>query len=70
MEGIVLVQQPLIGHSRSPHLRIANPKMVGQAPSIEYHGLPPPKGLYHPQYEKEACGVGFIVNINGKASHK
>ncbi|KAF8774298.1 Glutamate synthase [NADH] like protein [Argiope bruennichi] len=66
----VLVQQPLFGHCRSPHLRITNPKMVGQTPSIEYHGLPPPKGLYHPQYEKEACGVGFIVNINGIASHK
>ncbi|GIX81945.1 ferredoxin-dependent glutamate synthase 1, partial [Caerostris extrusa] len=66
----ILVQQPLFGRSRSPHLRITNPKMVGQAPSIEYHGLPPPRGLYHPQYEKEACGVGFIVNINGKASHK
>ncbi|XP_055950740.1 uncharacterized protein LOC129984806 isoform X1 [Argiope bruennichi] len=66
----VLVQQPLFGHCRSPHLRITNPKMVGQTPSIEYHSLPPPKGLYHPQYEKEACGVGFIVNINGIASHK
>lgn len=36
----------------------------------QYNGLPPPRGLYHPQYEKEACGVGFIVNINGKSSHK
>ncbi|XP_071038942.1 uncharacterized protein [Parasteatoda tepidariorum] len=42
----------------------------GQKPTIEYQGLPPPKGLYHPNNEKEACGVGFIVNINGIASHK
>ncbi|XP_071041561.1 uncharacterized protein [Parasteatoda tepidariorum] len=33
-------------------------------------GLPPKQGLYDPQFEKEACGVGFVVNINGIASHK
>ena len=31
---------------------------------------PPPKqGLYDPQFEHEACGVGFVVNIKGKKSH-
>ncbi|XP_067129509.1 uncharacterized protein [Centruroides vittatus] len=34
------------------------------------YGLPPARGLYDPQFEKEACGVGFIVNIDGKASHQ
>jgi len=33
-------------------------------------GLPPRQGLYDPQYEHESCGVGFVVNIKGKKSHK
>src|SRR5687768_14238940 len=32
-------------------------------------GLPRPQGLYHPDYEHDACGVGFICHIKGKASH-
>ncbi len=30
---------------------------------------PPKQGLYDPQFEKDSCGVGFIVNIKGKKSH-
>ncbi len=36
------------------------------------HGLaalPGPQGLYHPQHEHDACGVGFVANIKGKKSH-
>ena len=33
-------------------------------------GLPPRQGLYDPRYEHESCGVGFVVNIKGKKSHK
>lgn len=33
-------------------------------------GLPPKQGLYDPQFEKDACGVGFVVNIKGEKSHK
>ncbi|WP_428939875.1 glutamate synthase large subunit [Fontivita pretiosa] len=33
-------------------------------------GLPPPQGLYHPAFEHDACGVGFICHIKGKASNK
>ena len=25
-----------------------------------------PQSLYHPQFEHDACGVGFVANINGK----
>ena len=32
--------------------------------------LPPKQGLYDPTLEREACGVGFIVAIDGKRSHK
>ncbi|MBD7966483.1 glutamate synthase large subunit [Paenibacillus gallinarum] len=32
-------------------------------------GLPPKQGLYDPQFEKDACGMGFVANIKGAASH-
>ncbi|NWJ96344.1 MAG: glutamate synthase large subunit [Chloroflexi bacterium] len=32
-------------------------------------GLPLKQGLYDPQYEKDACGVGFVANIAGTRSH-
>lgn len=32
--------------------------------------LPTAKGLYRPEYEKDACGVGFSVQIKGQVSHK
>ncbi|SMN01324.1 Glutamate synthase [NADPH] large chain [uncultured Candidatus Thioglobus sp.] len=31
--------------------------------------LPKAHGLYHPNNEKENCGVGFIAHIKGKSSH-
>ena len=31
--------------------------------------LPEAEGLYDPALEKDACGVGFIVNIDGTPSH-
>ncbi|XP_052242063.1 uncharacterized protein LOC127852221 isoform X2 [Dreissena polymorpha] len=34
------------------------------------HGLPPATGLYDPRYESDACGVGFVVSIDGNRSHK
>ncbi len=32
-------------------------------------GFPNAQGLYHPQNEHDACGVGFICNLHGKKSH-
>jgi len=31
---------------------------------------PRAQGLYDPQNEHEACGVGFIVAIDGRRNHK
>ncbi|MGA1600929.1 MAG: glutamate synthase large subunit [Prochlorothrix sp.] len=31
--------------------------------------LPPQQGLYDPQFEHDACGVGFIVHMKGEKSH-
>src|SRR5436190_7068138 len=33
-------------------------------------GLPPKQGLYDPQFEHDACGVGFVVNLKGRKSHE
>jgi len=34
------------------------------------HGLPPKQGLYDPQFEHDACGVGFVANLKGRKSHE
>jgi len=28
------------------------------------------KGLYHPRYEHDACGIGFVASIKGSKSHQ
>ena len=33
-------------------------------------GYPEKQGLYDPAYESDACGIGFVVNIKGRKSHK
>jgi glutamate synthase (NADPH) large chain len=32
-------------------------------------GPPHPQGLYDPRHEHDSCGVGFVVDIKGRASH-
>ncbi|HTP85546.1 MAG TPA: glutamate synthase central domain-containing protein, partial [Bryobacteraceae bacterium] len=32
-------------------------------------GLPEPQGLYRPENEHDACGLGFVANIEGHKSH-
>jgi glutamate synthase (ferredoxin) len=32
--------------------------------------LPPPQGLYDPRFEHESCGVGFVVDIQGRKSNR
>jgi glutamate synthase domain-containing protein 2/glutamate synthase domain-containing protein 1/glutamate synthase domain-containing protein 3 len=31
---------------------------------------PPKQGLYDPQFEHDACGVGFLAHLKGQASHR
>ena len=38
-------------------------------PSMPAASACPPQGLYHPQNEHDACGVGFVAHIKGKKSH-
>lgn len=37
---------------------------------MDTSGFPKKQGLYDPKLEKEACGVGFVVNLRGLTSHK
>jgi len=39
-------------------------------PTMQFAGLPLKQGLYDPQFEHDACGVGFVVNVKGKKSHE
>ena len=36
---------------------------------MEHNGLPVKQGLYHPMFEKDNCGVGFVAHTKGVASH-
>jgi glutamate synthase (NADPH) large chain len=33
-------------------------------------GLPSAQGLYDPQFEHDACGLGFVVDLKGRKTHK
>ena len=33
------------------------------------NGLPEAQGMYDPRNEHDACGIGFVANINGEKSH-
>ncbi|MDE2125620.1 MAG: glutamate synthase large subunit [Armatimonadetes bacterium] len=35
-----------------------------------WNWLPGPHGLYDPQFEGDACGVGFVASIHGLRSHR
>jgi glutamate synthase domain-containing protein 2/glutamate synthase domain-containing protein 1/glutamate synthase domain-containing protein 3 len=32
-------------------------------------GVPPKQGLYDPQFERDSCGVGFVVDVRGRKSN-
>jgi glutamate synthase (NADPH/NADH) large chain len=34
------------------------------------HRIPNPQGLYHPQNEHDACGMGLVASIRGEKSHE
>ena len=38
--------------------------------SLNQRGLPVAQGLYDPRYEHDACGVAFVVDMHGRASHE
>ena len=61
---------------------MANVEAIDEQPYVPYEyntsaenkswagALPVKQGLYDPENEKDACGVGFAAHIKGEASHK
>ena len=45
-------------------------KNLGNGTARKASEPPPKQGLYDPQHEHDACGVGFLVNIKGKKSNQ
>ncbi|MES2695969.1 MAG: glutamate synthase central domain-containing protein, partial [Verrucomicrobiota bacterium] len=43
---------------------------AARAKPVRSLGLPPKQGLYDPAFEHENCGVGFIVDMHGRKTHK
>ena len=37
---------------------------------LNMHAFPKKQGLYDPAYEKDSCGVGFVMNMKGEKSHE
>ncbi|KAG8804440.1 glutamate synthase [NADH] [Serendipita sp. 399] len=48
----------------------SSPNDVLRDPDSWAQSLPAHQGLYDPENERDACGVGFICHIKGKQSHK
>src|SRR5947209_7237362 len=36
---------------------------------MTHSAIPGKQGLYDPQYEHDSCGVGFVVDLQGRKSH-
>lgn len=37
---------------------------------MSFHQLPKAQGLYNPEFEHDACGIGMYANIKGIPSHQ
>ena len=37
---------------------------------MRFSTVPPQQGLYHPAYEHESCGIGFVVDMYGRKSRQ
>jgi glutamate synthase (NADPH/NADH) large chain/glutamate synthase (ferredoxin) len=42
----------------------------GPQPSGLSYGLPPARGLYDPAFEQDACGIGFVADVQGRRTHR
>ncbi len=45
-------------------------KNANDRPEQTLISAPAKQGLYDPQFEHDACGLGFVVNIKGRKSHQ
>jgi len=52
----------------SPHSK-GRKQVWEEGETMNPFGYPDKRGLYDPQFEHDACGVGFIANVKGIRSH-
>ncbi len=61
-------------HASAPEHFVPLTNPVGQESSAgddrALVGPPRKQGLYDPRFEHEACGVGFVVDVKGRKSHR
>jgi glutamate synthase (NADPH/NADH) large chain len=51
------------------HDHLHAPAPATPSPRVPFVGTPPAQGLYDPRFEHDACGVNFVVDLQGRASH-
>ena len=72
--GVLLFEQ-FCGPIRVVPITMAmskNPKAKNRSemkPAYPFLSLPKAQGLYRPENEHDACGIGFVANIEGQKSH-
>ncbi len=55
----------------SEKIAASKEREITMSDSKDYRrGYPKPQGLYLPEFDHDACGVGFVAHLKGKASHK
>src|SRR5687767_14972567 len=66
MSGARFDRKQIVADAKS-----AAPATKGVDRAIVEHSMrPAAEGLYDPSLEKDSCGVGFIADIKGRASHQ
>src|SRR5687767_15066605 len=48
---------------------MSSDRQTGTSQTLARSIAPGKQGLYDPQFEHDACGVGFLVNVKGRKSH-
>lgn len=52
------------------HFTVTNSSEFGVRHSFMFDFLPQKQGLYDPSLEKDSCGVGAVIDIEGAYTHK
>ncbi len=59
-----------IDDEREPTSGPTTSRIAAEGDTTMSSGLPRAQGLYDPEREHDACGVGFVVDLKGRKTHK
>ena len=59
-----------LGSPAAPHRSLTALAAVSPARRLPFLATPRAQGLYDPRFEHDACGVNFVVDLRGRASHR